>query len=458
LAAILVSAAAAVPSLAAQKAQKVIKGLDDVYIIKSDDRNHAIMKAACKSCHLETDFKFWMLIYGDQEPRVEAELETGKHGAGPGYIRPGRKGMWAFPNSHDYFDCAFCHVGTPSPDDKEKATFSMPVGDLCMPCHPDTEMLHAYDKGNEGAASQPVKLEKLLERNIPTDKGEVLCLSCHQVHNAIYSIRPGYIRAEIAERSVNPHGKEFYCILCHEDRLDDPLDVTIREGGDSTILCSGCHVNLNKASKHHPVGATMGEETWKIGFVNFPFEGDKLTCSTCHDEVCYRPVDQANPSFLREGPYVKNSDFCFRCHTEDKTEVFNPHKQFHEIGLLKPETCLSCHKSVPDTERESTDKSDLIEDSVLLCQKCHYTEPPHPIINHLVPISKKMMASKINYEKKHSVSVPLLEDGSIVCTTCHNPHDKGVLKGDKGVGAGEHLFLRLADYNENCAPCHGDNR
>ncbi len=445
-------------ALAAQKAHKTIKGLDDVYILKSDDRKHAILLAACMSCHGDTEFNFWMLVYGDQEPRVEAEVgEAIPRGrsAMPGYMEAGRKGTWDYPNSHDYFECEFCHLGAPSMDGKEKPTFTMPVRDLCAPCHADTETLHIYDEGDN---EKRVALEALLKHDLPTDDGDVLCLTCHQVHNAIYSVRPGYIKAEIAERPVDPHGGKLYCLLCHEGKLDDPVEVTIRKGGDLNELCSECHRGLGKGGNHHPTDVSIGEETWKLGFINFPFPNGVISCSTCHDETCYLPRDAENPAFLRGGPYSSESEFCFRCHSDDRAETLNPHDQFHSVGLLKVDTCLTCHTSVPKREEKAGDSHELIDEVVFLCQRCHAEESPHPTVNHLVRIPRDMSKMKTAYEEKHRVLLPLGKGGMIVCTTCHNPHDKGVLKGEKGVGAGEVDLLRLPDFNENCAPCHGDHR
>jgi hypothetical protein len=397
-----------------------------------------------------------MLIYGEEEPRVEVEVERGitAHGlsAMPGFTQSDRKGAWDYPNSHDYFECAFCHLGTPSVDDKEHPGFVMPVRDLCAPCHPDKTMLHIYSESN---LARNVKVEALLKHDLPTEEGEVLCLTCHQMHNAIYSIRPSYIKAEVAERPVDPHGQKLYCLLCHEGKLDDPTVVTIRKGGDALALCSECHKGLASRKDHHPTEVTLGEETWKLGFVNFPFSEGRLSCLTCHDEVCYIPRDPKNPAFLREGPYASESEFCFRCHTENKAEFVNPHDQFHSVGLLKVDTCLICHKSVPDRTGEAEGSSELIEEVTYLCKKCHSNQSPHPAVNHLIPMPRKMLQRKIAYEDKHKASLPLRGEDEIICTTCHNPHDKGVLRGELGVGAGEIKSLRLPDYREICAPCHG---
>jgi predicted CXXCH cytochrome family protein len=183
-----------------------------------------------------------------------------------------------------------------------------------------------------------------------------------------------------------------------------------------------------------------------------------MSCSTCHDETCYLPRSAANPAFLRGGPYLSENEFCFRCHADDRTETLNPHDQFHSVGLLKVDTCLTCHTSVPEREEQAGASHELIDEVVFLCQRCHAEEKPHPSVNHLVKIPRDMSKMKTAYEEKHKVLLPLGKGALIVCTTCHNPHDKGVLKGEKGVGAGEIDLLRLPDFNENCAPCHGDHR
>jgi formate-dependent nitrite reductase cytochrome c552 subunit len=53
------------------------------------------------------------------------------------------------------------------------------------------------------------------------------------------------------------------------------------------------------------------------------------------------------------------------------------------------------------------------------------------------------------------VSLPLEGENVITCVTCHNPHERGLLKGPAGVGADEENRLRMATFNEICSPCHG---
>ena len=61
----------------------------------------------------------------------------------------------------------------------------------------------------------------------------------------------------------------------------------------------------------------------------------------------------------------------------------------------------------------------------------------------------------MQYEERRLVSLPLDGDSSLTCVTCHNPHERGLLKGPAGVGADEEKRLRLATFNEICTPCHG---
>lgn len=444
--------------LAEQKVEKVIKGLDDVHILKSREDSHKVLLEACKACHPDADYKFWMLVFGKGEPRIEAITESGSpqkassdEDATAGERRPTRIGTWDYANSHDYFQCEFCHSSKPNLDDKNPM-FTMPPSDLCALCHTGKNVLHLYEAGGQG---QTVELAKLLKHGLPTDDGKVVCLTCHQTHNALYSTRPGYIKAEIEERSVNPHGGKLYCLLCHEGKLDDASKVSFRKQNDFIALCTACHNMQETESEHHQVGVQPGEDTWKVGFSGFPLQAGSLSCVTCHDEPCQLPRGRSNPNFLRGGPYSSDSEFCFRCHAEDKTEALNPHKQISGLGMIKKETCTICHSAVPDKGTGLTPRTALREETNPLCQKCHMDEVLHPVVNHLVSLPSEMTAMKLAYEEKHKVVLPLEGNSVITCTTCHNPHDKGVLKGDMGVGAGEIQGLRLPDFREICAPCHG---
>ena len=113
--------------------------------------------------------------------------------------------------------------------------------------------------------------------------------------------------------------------------------------------------------------------------------------------------------------------------------------------------CLYCHVTVPNVNagHEGLRYTDTL---TALCISCHQVGA-HPQVDHLVRLSKQKSANLHAYEEKRQVRLPL-DDGSITCVTCHNPHERGLLKGVAGVGADEENRLRLATYNEQCTPCH----
>lgn len=88
--------------------------------------------------------------------------------------------------------------------------------------------------------------------------------------------------------------------------------------------------------------------------------------------------------------------------------------------------CQVCHKD---------ELPKLLFDPVTTCTKCHPGNVNnHPVTRH--PIGK---VAKINTPW----SLPLTKDGQIVCSTCHEPHNKAAFP----------KMLRV-DFMNLCAACH----
>jgi hypothetical protein len=221
--------------------------------------------------------------------------------------------------------------------------------------------------------------------------------------------------------------------------------------GDATQLCRRCHPGV----EHHPLGVTSTAATWKMDFANFPLEKEAVTCVTCHKPLeCTAQEAGGNPRFLRAGPYNAAAEFCARCHEDEKFSSLDPHDQIDETGEIYSKKCLYCHATVPSVTADP-DELRYTDTLTALCVSCHRTGPHPAAQDHLLPMPPAMLGTLREYEERRQVRLPLDEERRVVCTTCHNPHERGLLKGPAGVGADEKVRLRLTTYNEQCTPCHG---
>ncbi len=149
--------------------------------------------------------------------------------------------------------------------------------------------------------------------------------------------------------------------------------------------------------------------------------------------------------------------------------VVNPHEQVNDEGEVLWGVCLVCHKGVPDL---SMDRQGDIELRVggeykELCYKCH-TIKNHPATkdtiggamsfiyatDHLVEPTKIISLNMRLALKEVNTILPLdPETGKVTCVTCHNSHEKGVLKGRNDWGADSVRRLR-SEGLEICQYCH----
>jgi hypothetical protein len=228
------------------------------------------------------------------------------------------------------------------------------------------------------------------------------------------------------------------------------MAIALRFPGNSLRLCQRCHSGV----EHHPLGVKSAPGTWKMDFWKAPLENETVVCITCHKPPeCLGTVGRENPKFLRGGPYNTVEEFCGRCHEGKKFSSLNPHDQIDETGTIYKQKCLYCHVTVPSTT--AGDEGLKFTDTLTaLCVSCHQIGP-HPTQEHQVSMTKAMLATLREYEERRMVRLPLDEDNRVTCVTCHNPHERGLLKGPAGVGADEDKRLRLTTMSEQCSPCHG---
>jgi hypothetical protein len=258
--------------------------------------------------------------------------------------------------------------------------------------------------------------------------------------------------------TLNPHFTGKYCDECHEGTPVEGGDKLLKFGGDYTQLCS-CH-NYTPGTYIHPVEIVPSMEKMEKMADTFPLENGKISCGTCHDiyEQCKNnPKLMINKSkFFRGGPYLNRTTMCFKCHDENKYKMLDPHNQLDNEWKIIPEKCLYCHVTVPDREESTFEDVQLIGDLKVLCQRCHGSLLKHPgnAFHYLIPSDKFMRRIK-EMEREYQVILPLDYEGKLTCTTCHNPHERGVIPGMRKSAKGASDAFRHRIPKKLCTKCHG---
>ncbi len=148
--------------------------------------------------------------------------------------------------------------------------------------------------------------------------------------------------------------------------------------------------------------------------------------------------------------------------------LINPHNQINDEGEVLWNTCQVCHKNVPGLKKERNIKDVRLRTNDMneVCTRCHPFRP-HPgadgaeitmsgitAPDHLVAPSKKLSENMRMSLKETPLLLPMdYRTGKIVCSTCHNPHQRGLLTGRADYGADSETRLRSAGL-DICQYCH----
>jgi DmsE family decaheme c-type cytochrome len=156
-------------------------------------------------------------------------------------------------------------------------------------------------------------------------------------------------------------------------------------------------------------------------------EQEKEGCESCHgpgsNHVRTKETDSGNVgdiiSFSKDAvrPVAERNAICLTCHERADRTYWDG--STHETRGL---ACTSCHQIM---EKVSVKFQLLKSTEPEVCFQCH----------------KDVRAKMVN-----SSHMPL-QNGSIVCSSCHNPH-----------GSATDGLLREASVNETCYKCHADKR
>lgn len=242
----------------------------------------------------------------------------------------------------------------------------------------------------------------------------------------------------------NPHED---CVSCHEESAlnSGRMDSTV----DYLSACLRCH---DYWKNHHPVDFRPADQS---GFP-FPLLNGKITCQTCH-EIHGGAAHEGTPKLLRGGPYSDRRTICFKCHDRDQYSSINPHSMLNEQGGLRmaggKSVCLVCHAREPDPAVDGPSDVRFKADVGFLCWRCHPPMPGTFFTQHfLVKPSASTRRIMEESEERLLLVLPMVPRGRITCSTCHNPHQEGVILRDAAAkGADAKSKLRSPSL---CFICH----
>lgn len=253
-------------------------------------------------------------------------------------------------------------------------------------------------------------------------------------------------RAADPTKAKNPHWQAATCKECHGD--GKPAGISV---ADTDALCLKCHDGKAAEGEVHSIGRPLAQE----GFAQpagWPLHDGRVACLTCHDvTLACSPTAtrQGNAKLLRASPPSdREKPFCKNCHQADIYRKFNPHVMLAAGAkeILKDQ-CLVCHTQVPDnTQMTRTGNASLTAPERELCRSCHGAHKDETTNGHLgkpmKPEMQAFLAAREAWGLAKALNPDLLKKlqasgakprfmltdskGQITCTTCHNPHERGV--------------------------------
>ena len=246
------------------------------------------------------------------------------------------------------------------------------------------------------------------------------------------------------------------CISCHRMEADKISEQKpFPEGVDPSSICLDCH---HYQDNHHPVNFVPDNSFQGNGRGLFPLFDGEIRCLTCHEAHGGEGL-AGRPRLLRGGPYTDRNTVCFFCHEKNLNRRVNPHHMIEDDGTPreidgKP-ACLFCHAEIPDQTKESSTIA-FKADVAFLCWRCHppMTNDSFFKGHFLVKPKKRTLDYMRKVQAEDGVSFPLLNRDRITCSTCHNPHQKGVIANASAqAGEDEPHRLRMPE-GAICAGCH----
>ena len=331
----------------------------------------------------------------------------------------------------------------------------------CITCHADkTSAKSAHAKGQVNCLScHEVRVNKDVTRvKLVVPSPATLCFTCHKDKN------PSTITGGIHP----PNARD--CLKCHDPHKSENPALLLKpmSGGPTQNLCLDCHdvgVHVAKGGSRHPAldgGCDTCHIIHKSGDPHqreFEYHLTKDApglCVDCHD-VKDPKIVQAH-----RGQPFETAD-CIQCHDARQSNSANLMQKFQHNPFENKEcddchqpakngkvvltqkdvksTCAVCHEEQAKQIASAKVKHPGAQEDCTVCHNPHAGETPGFLQPGPVSACLNCHPERAEDLKKKHVHPPASDLG---CATCHEPHG----------GDNAHL-LRKKNVNELCLECHG---
>ncbi len=227
---------------------------------------------------------------------------------------------------------------------------------------------------------------------------------------------------------VDPHGREGMCDYCHKFK-EMEKDKAGFDRGTVEATCLECHGDKDSTLEGH-LQRTLPSIRLKERLIVYFSKHPDFSCHSCHYVMC-----QSN--------------------SREQLKRRNPHIQLDTKKKPIKKRCLFCHAVMPDYVRREGQDAVMRYDLSYLCSLCHVMQSKRGGLGLGEKMTQEMIQTKKEFETKYDVSLPLGPNNTVICASCHNPHQFGVILGKGGYAAppGKHRLI-VEDPWRLCAACH----
>ncbi len=415
----------------------------------------------CLQCHRE----YGMLVGSAHDLRTNFPHERNRHGftsaeGGPCsachlFHRVAREPLATQFDASG--QCATCHQPEGCAASATAGRFSHP-GESCTDCHNPHETATAHFLRG------------------PIDE---VCSTCHVDHLGLVGGAHDALQFPGAWSGFSC-GAESRCMQCHAPHADThagrwrvrPTDA--RTGEDE--VCLACHADARwhatgKQSAAHPQTGDLAAFVGNLPLGRDDAGAPRVQCRTCHDPH----GGSTAAAHLLRAPRGRSQELCLTCHREQRAIEWTGHAAARLAAAgHEAEACAPCHRMhapqaqlaerlFPRTMHASAPAdADQVWDPT--CSSCHssttFTERSRVATHPLVPMAFPAVGSVPSALPLYSSSGMVSDVGQIACRTCHLPHGRVDVHGERAAredvknAPAQQLHLRPFGVPNACTTCH----